>query len=59
MQCGAKQFLVKMMVDEELCQITVNARTQIAARKTIRNQYGASAHILSVREKTNRSDINE
>ncbi len=51
MQCGAKYFLVEMLVNGETKRTSVTARTQVAARKTIRNHYGESAQILSVQEK--------
>lgn len=60
MQCGAKYFDVKMVINNEVIETSVTARDQIAARKTIRSHYGDSAHILTVREKRiNRGVINE
>jgi len=59
-QCGAKYFDVKMVINNEVKETSVTARDQIAARKTIRSHYGDSAHILTVREKRiNRGVINE
>lgn len=51
MQCGAKYFHVEMVVNGETKRTSVTARTQVAARKTIRNHYGESARIISVKEK--------
>lgn len=51
MQCGAKCFLVKLSVDGKVKAKSVTARTQVTARKTIRNYYGNSAEIIYVKEK--------
>lgn len=51
MQCGAKSFLVEMKINEKKETTSVIARTQIAARKTIRSNYGKEAEIISVKEK--------
>lgn len=50
MQCGAKYFLVTLKINGEMKTKHVTARTQIAARKTIRSHYGDSAEIISVKE---------
>lgn len=57
MQCEARYFLVEMIVNGETKKTSVTARTQVADRKTIRNYYGKSAQILSVREKNNQIDL--
>ncbi len=48
-QCGAKYFLVEMVVNGETKRTSVTARTQVAARKAIRNHYGESVQIISVK----------
>lgn len=54
MQCGAKYFLVEIIVNGKTKKReSVIARTQVAARKIIRNHYGELAQIISVREKNN------
>ncbi len=50
MQCGAKYFLVTLKINGEIKTKHVTARTQIAARKTVRSHYGDSAEIISVKE---------
>ena len=50
MQCGAKSFLVEMNTNGKRETTSVIARTQITARKTIRNNYGNEAEIISVKE---------
>lgn len=50
MRCGAKCFLVEIEVKGDKDIKSVNARTPVEARKTIRNEYGREAEILSVIE---------
>lgn len=50
MRCGSKCFLVELEVDGEVQRKSVNARTQVDARKTIRVEYGIGAQIISVKE---------
>lgn len=50
-QCGAKTFIVDMIVNGETKRTSITARTQVATRKAIRNHYGESAQIISVKEK--------
>jgi len=50
MRCGSKCFIVEMEIKGEKLREPVTARTPVDARKTIRINYGAEAHILSVRE---------
>ena len=50
MQCGAKCFLVELNVNGKVIAESVTARTQVSARKTIRNHYGHSAEIISVKK---------
>lgn len=52
MQSGAKCFLVELNVNGKVIAESVTARTQIAARKTIRNHYGNSAEIIYLKEKS-------
>ncbi|WP_332632647.1 hypothetical protein [Halalkalibacter flavus] len=50
MRCGSKSFLVEMEVKGEKQTKSVTARTPVDARKTIREEYGAEAQIISVVE---------
>lgn len=50
MQCGAKSFLVEMIINGKRETTSVIARTQVTARKTIRNHYGNEVEIISVKE---------
>lgn len=50
MRCGAKCFLVEIEVKGNKEVESVNARTPVEARKTIRNEYGRDVRILSVIE---------
>lgn len=50
LQCGAKCFIVEMIVDGKKIVQKVNARTPINARKTIRATFGKNTPILSVKE---------
>lgn len=50
MRCGSKCFLVEMEIKGEKQTKPINARTPMAARKTIRLEYGEEAHIVSVIE---------
>ncbi|MDQ0226266.1 hypothetical protein [Metabacillus niabensis] len=50
MRCGAKCFLVEIEVKGDKDIKSVNARTPVEARKTIRNDYGREAEIISVTE---------
>ena len=38
---------------------SVTARTPVEARKTIRVEYGAEAHILTVREEKRKQEVRE
>ena len=49
MQCGAECFLVEIEVNGEKQTKQVKARTPVAARKTIRIEYGAEIQILTVK----------
>ena len=49
MQCGAECFLVEFEVNGEKQIKEVKARTPVAARKTIRTEYGAEIQILTVK----------
>lgn len=53
MQCGSKCFIVTLEVNDETIQKKIRARTPVAARKTIRQQYGDRATILSATEEKN------
>lgn len=54
MKCGAKCFLVEIERQDKIETIPVNARTQAAARKVIRQTFGEHTHILSAKiEKRN------
>ena len=53
MQCGAKCFIVEMIIDGKKETKKVNARSPVLARKTIRAQFGKDIPILTVREKNN------
>jgi len=48
-QCGAECFLVEIEVNGEKQTKQVKARTPVAARKTIRTEYGAGIQILTVK----------
>ncbi|UPG65214.1 hypothetical protein [Metabacillus endolithicus] len=50
MRCGSKCFLVEIEMNGEKQIQSVTARTPVEARKTIRLEYGAEAHILKVKE---------
>lgn len=50
LRCGAKCFLVEIEVKGNKEVESVNARTPVEARKTIRNEYGRDVRILSVIE---------
>lgn len=50
MQCGSKCFIVTVEVNGETIEKNIRARTPVAARKTIRQQYGDQATILSAKE---------
>lgn len=58
MRCGAKCFLVEMEVNGRVEVKTVNARSPMEARKTIRLEYGEETKVLSVtsEKKNNSSD---
>jgi len=49
-RCGSKCFLVEMEIKGEKQIKPVIARTSVDARKTLRKEYGAEAHIVSVIE---------
>lgn len=49
MICGAKRFLVDIEVDGTRKVKRVSARTPVAARKVIREEYGQNLEILTVR----------
>ncbi len=49
MQCGAECFLVEIEVNGKKQTKQVKARTPVAARKTIRTEYGAEIQILTVK----------
>lgn len=51
MKCGAKCFIVELVVDGIVKTESVITRTPISARKTIRRAYGKDANILTVRKK--------
>lgn len=51
MQCGAKCFIVEMIVDGKKKTKKVNARSPVLARKTIRSTFGKNTSILTVKEK--------
>lgn len=51
MKCGAKCFLVEIEKDGITQQISVNARTPIAARKVVRNELGQNTKIIRVTKK--------
>lgn len=51
MKCGAKCFLVEVEENGDTKQISVNARTPVAARKVIRKQYGSNIEIVRVKRK--------
>ena len=51
MQCGAKCFLVEVEIAGDVKTESVIARSPITARKTIRNEYGKSAKVISVMKK--------
>lgn len=50
LRCGAKCFLVEIEVKGDKEIKSVNARTPVEARKTIRNEYGRDVEIISVIE---------
>lgn len=50
MRCGSKCFLVEVEINGEKQLKTVNARTPVDVRKTIRNEYGKGVIIVSVKE---------
>ncbi|WP_175640393.1 hypothetical protein [Metabacillus schmidteae] len=54
MRCGSKCFVVEMEIQGEKKRESIIARTPVDARKTVRIEYGAEAHILSVREEKKR-----
>ncbi|WP_339229742.1 hypothetical protein NSQ77_06560 [Oceanobacillus sp. FSL K6-2867] len=55
MRCGEKCFHVKIEQDGKQLIKSINARTPAEARKTIRQEYGLSASVISVRKwKNNR-----
>lgn len=49
MQCGAKCFVVEMIVNGKKQTKKVNARSSILARKTIRATFSKNATILTVK----------
>ncbi|MCD8511725.1 MAG: hypothetical protein LRY73_18985 [Bacillus sp. (in: Bacteria)] len=50
MRCGSKCFLVEVEINGEKRVKTVNSRTPVDARKTIRNEYGKGVTIISVKK---------
>lgn len=50
MQCGSKCFIVTMEINGETIEKTIRARTPVAARKTVRQQYGDEVKIVASKE---------
>ncbi len=49
MQCGAKCFVVEMIVNGKKLTKKVTARSSILARKTVRTTFGRDPLILTVK----------
>ncbi|MED4056068.1 hypothetical protein P4654_18310 [Niallia taxi] len=49
MKCGAKCFFVELEKNGEKLVVPITARTPVAARKTVRLEFGQAANIISVR----------